>query len=181
VTRVLQGRGRRLFMKRETIGDAYCPIMRRLIILRTRAGSSLRIHEFLPNADDRDVHDHPWWFLTFVVTGYYDDMKQCVDCEGLGQEEHSSHTLDGGVVDFALTCETCDGTGVVLNERMDRGKLRYRPASHAHRTRVGPRGCTTLVVTGPVTRSWGFWLGHTWSPWRKYVALHGKSMRCDDD
>jgi hypothetical protein len=137
-------------MERMTIGPPECPIMKRLTIVRHRRFGSLRLHLFMPNADDRDVHDHPWPFLTLVVSGWYDDMKN-------------------------------DGEGIVLRERMSRGKVRYRSATHQHRTRVGPDGCLTVVVTGPVVRGWGFLRDGRWIPWRRYEALHGWGMRCDDE
>jgi hypothetical protein len=33
-------------------------------------GFSLRIHKFHKGDDDRAFHDHPWWFITFPLTGY---------------------------------------------------------------------------------------------------------------
>lgn len=37
---------------------------------------SIRVHHWLSNDDPRAVHDHPWWFLTFVVRGYYYDAGE---------------------------------------------------------------------------------------------------------
>ena len=34
---------------------------------------SVRVHHWLLSDDDRAKHDHPWWFLTFVLRGGYDD------------------------------------------------------------------------------------------------------------
>jgi hypothetical protein len=31
------------------------------------------VHHWLGSDDDRAFHDHPWWFLTFVVKGGYTD------------------------------------------------------------------------------------------------------------
>lgn len=33
-------------------------------------GGTLRIHRFLASDEDRALHDHPWWFATFPLTGY---------------------------------------------------------------------------------------------------------------
>lgn len=35
---------------------------------------SVRIHHWLHSDDDRNFHDHPWWFLTFVLQGGYKDF-----------------------------------------------------------------------------------------------------------
>ena len=36
---------------------------------------SIRVHHWLKPDDDRAFHDHPWWFLTFVVKGGYTDSQ----------------------------------------------------------------------------------------------------------
>lgn len=156
----------------EVIGPPDCPILYRWTLLPWRGfGHSewpfkLHVHRFLPNADDRDVHDHPRPFWTFVVWGYYDDMSPCPRCAGL----YFGH----------YGCGLCEGNGVVLHERMKRGMLRRRPAVHRHRTRVGPQGCWTIVLMGPFQRDWGFWRGGVWWFHKNYEARFGYAMRCDD-
>lgn len=59
------------FAWRERLGLPDCPYVIRWR-LETPIGS-LRVHHWLSSDDDRAVHDHPWWFLTFVVKGYYYD------------------------------------------------------------------------------------------------------------
>ena len=54
---------------REPLGLPDCPYVIRWRI-ETPIGS-LRVHHWLSNDDPRAVHDHPWWFLTFVVKGWY--------------------------------------------------------------------------------------------------------------
>lgn len=122
----------------------------------------LLLHRFLPNADDRDVHDHPRPFWTLVLFGAYDDMAPCDWCGGSGN-----------------TCRRCSSTGVVLRERMRPGMLRYRRAKHLHRTRTSPRGCWTLVLMGPVRRRWGFLRFGRWWFWKDYEDEFGYGMRCD--
>lgn len=36
---------------------------------------SVRVHHWLGPDDDRAFHDHPWWFLTFVLWGSYEDRS----------------------------------------------------------------------------------------------------------
>jgi hypothetical protein len=176
------------------IGPDECPILHRWPVVNGAAGTqasqgvkplialpgrlgrfSIKLHHFLPNADDRDVHDHPWAFWTFVLRGSYDDMKECPVCEGKGEELRFAGRWDGGLV----PCRTCNGERVVLRERMMPGKLRFRPAEHNHRTRVGPNGCWTIVVTGDRVRQWGFWrLGRFWTH-KQYEDEFGVGMRCE--
>lgn len=37
--------------------------------------ASIRIHKWLRSDDLRYKHDHPGWFITFVLRGYYDDIS----------------------------------------------------------------------------------------------------------
>lgn len=58
---------------REPLGLPQCPYLYRWMV-ETRFGS-LRIHHWHSSDDDRAFHDHPWWFLTFVVKGGYTDVS----------------------------------------------------------------------------------------------------------
>jgi hypothetical protein len=60
-------------MKREVIGQAECPLMHRWTLASWKSGKLL-LHHFLPTQRDRDPHDHPRSFLTFVFWGHYDDL-----------------------------------------------------------------------------------------------------------
>lgn len=126
------------------IGDPACPILKRWTL--KFPWIKVRLHHFYPNTRDRDTHDHPWPFLTFVLWGSYLDVR-----------------LDG------------------RKERMRFGKVRYRSATHAHRTYAGPHGCLTLVIGPYERRVWGFFTDGKWMPWRKYMEKYGHGMVCDED
>lgn len=177
----------------EIIGHEDCPLIHRWTIatwgdgsrlsssLSARAeggrGGKLLLHRFLPHADDRSVHDHPRGFWTIVLRGGYDDLAPCDTCEGSGT--HFQVLWEGPPERIALECETCDGDGVILNERMRAGMIRHRPAEHRHRTKVHPKGCWTLVIMGRLERQWGFWVGGRWLGFREYEERYGEAMRCD--
>lgn len=57
---------------KEKLGLPECPYVIRWRF-ETPVGS-IRVHHWLSNDDPRAVHDHPWWFLTFVVKGGYCDL-----------------------------------------------------------------------------------------------------------
>jgi hypothetical protein len=57
----------------ENIGSPECPLMRRWAV-QTPVGG-LRLHHFLRGDLDRELHDHPWWFLTLVLRGGYVDVS----------------------------------------------------------------------------------------------------------
>lgn len=116
----------------------------------------LLLHHFLPDREDRDMHDHPRSFVTIVLKGAYDDMVQCA-CGRQG-------------------CE-----GLKIGEVMRRGMVRLRRAEHAHLTRTGADGCWTLVLMMPKSREWGFWRAGQWWPFRQYEDIFGFAMRCGDE
>lgn len=174
--------------RREVIGPVECPILIRWTILNTRFGKLL-VHRFMPNADDRAVHDHPAPFWTLVLKGGYDDMVPCEACDGEGvllRDVHGNlwkrRALEEDapiLVEREQACPVCRD-GLKLGDRMRRGTIRYRPARHRHRTHVLPVGALTLVVMGAKQQSWGFFRdGRKW-PWQEFEATFGAGMRCPD-
>ena len=53
-------------------------------------------------------------------------------------------------------------------DRLSVGTFRLRRPQHTHRLAVGPEGCTTLVLTGPLINDWGFWVDRRFYPWDRY-------------
>ncbi len=128
----------------EEIGPPECPIMyrRTLLDLGKRVGKVLW-HEFMPGASDEAHHDHPRSFLTIVLRGGYDDVRE------------------DGLVDHVYA-----------------PTIRFRRATDAHITQVGPKGATTIVLMGPLRREWGFFRDGRWYPWRTFERLFGLNWRC---
>lgn len=147
---------------REVIGEDGCPIMYRweLVNFGPRVGK-LMLHHFIPLRDDLHPHDHPSGFVTLILHGGYDDMVPCWACRG-----------------WEGPCAACDGTGMVLGERMRAGMIRYRRATHTHLTKMGAQGAWTLCWMGPKRRAWGFRVGPRWVGWREYVQRFGFGERC---
>jgi hypothetical protein len=52
------------------------------------------------------------------------------------------------------------------------GQLRLRAAEHRHRIdRILGPAAWTLVLAGPKRRTWGFWIGRAFTPWRTYLSI----------
>lgn len=108
-------------------------------------GGTLRLHKFWRGDDDTAPHDHPWWFITFPFTSYYEKIE--AECED----------LIPGALTFRL---------------VKRFRFHYRPAYFQHIVygrepfndpRIGgiyrkdSQPFWTLVITGGVSNTWGFW------------------------
>ena len=126
---------------KEKLGVPGCEYLTRWGV-ETRFGS-IRVHKWTGPDDDRAFHDHPWWFLTFVLRGGYTDVSP----EG--------------------------------EERVSAPAIRFRPALHQHTVVPYPQGATTLLITGPKSRAWGFWLNGKFRKANKWFASFGHHP-CND-
>jgi hypothetical protein len=59
---------------KEPLGKPECPYAYRWVLIFL--GYSIRIHHFLRSDDKRYLHDHGWWFLTFILSGSYVDVNE---------------------------------------------------------------------------------------------------------
>lgn len=101
-------------------------------------GFSLRYHVFHASDPDRALHDHPWWFVTFPLDGYW---------------QYTQNQHGGTLVDWY---------GYVKPRR-----FHFRSATYRHRVIVNSP-VRTIVLTGRRTRGWGFWPDGKFVPWREY-------------
>lgn len=169
----------------EVIGQKDCPLLYRWTLIKfgsmvdptddrqRHSRGKLMLHHFLPESRDRDIHSHPWGFVTIVLRGWYDDISLCDLCEGTGRFKNPN--LNGEWI----KCGKCGGSGNGRTERMKPGMVRYRPTSHKHKTISGPNGCWTIVITGPIRQMWGFFRNGEWLPWREYEDKYGHGFKCD--
>lgn len=120
------------------------------------------LHKFLHDDEDRALHDHPWWFVSVMVWGKY---REVVPYPAHGNGHY--HHVERSAPSVAL-----------------------RSASHAHRVvlkrdyKDRPVPCWTLVITGRVSRDWGFHCPQGWRHWKEFTAFdkgdYGQTGRgCD--
>ncbi|CPR57358.1 hypothetical protein [Mycobacteroides abscessus] len=116
------------------IGGEDDPYLLRWYLIPRNKRLNIYLHQFIRSDDDRALHDHPWWFWSFVLAGHYYE-----------------HRADG--------------------RRIKRhwASIAYRAAKTRHRVELPKSNdpmslleredcCWTIVVTGPRTRDWGFWV-----------------------
>ncbi len=121
-----------------------------------RTGYAARVHEILSSDRERDLHDHPWPYISVVLRG--------------GYFEHTLREVPGRA---SIPVRRWYGPGSVL----------VRPANSFHRLELWKRPdgteepCTTLFITGrkrrgtdPAHSCWGFLVGDVYVPADVYLG-----------
>lgn len=55
------------------LGKPECPYVKRWVV--DFGLFSIRLHHWINSDDQRHYHDHPWWYCSLVLSGYYDDRS----------------------------------------------------------------------------------------------------------
>lgn len=100
---------------------------------------SVKVHWIRKPDQDRHLHDHPWSFLSFVLSGHYDEVTPAI----------------------------FNGLATTRTRRIK--WFNFKSAPQSHRISKVARNTITLVFTGPKVREWGFITESGWVHWRKYV------------
>ena len=58
------------------IGGQDNPYMLRWYLFPRNPLFNIYLHKFLRDDDDRALHDHPWWFLSFILKGKYAEITE---------------------------------------------------------------------------------------------------------
>lgn len=125
-----------------TPGDEY---LDRLRILVT-PWFQIMLHRIYRPDRQRDLHDHPWSFLSIVLRGSYIEDVPCPLGEHCGPHGRTVRWWN-------------------WKRSTDRHSIRW----------VSRRPVWTLVITGPKRRTWGFWVdsGARFVKWTDYEKLYG--------
>lgn len=122
----------------ELDGEKY---LTRLQIFKTPFLSA-KLHWIHRPDPDRDLHDHPWPFISFVING--------------GYTEFESKKPEAG-----------------WYRVLDIRHFNYKNTKTAHRIDTVLPGTLTFILTGPKTKSWGFYDQETggFIDWKEYERL----------
>lgn len=127
---------------REPLGNKDCPYAYRWTLNLWLF--AVRVHQWITTEDSRNLHDHPWNFITLVVKGGYTDVS------------HRADTIPHTHYD-----------------KLEFLSLRYRKADHRHYVMVNEGGCWTVLLTGPVIRNWGYWVNGKLKRPLRYFGKYG--------
>jgi hypothetical protein len=103
-----------------------------------------------------DLHDHPWWFVSIILWGGYEEER------ALTREA----PMMAEIADTVGHPETCHRG--VLEERRP-GSIKVMRGTECHTiVRLLRKRSWSLVVKGPRRGSWGFYLHGGYMPERQY-------------
>jgi hypothetical protein len=128
------------FMQRKVIGKPNDPMLTRYILVRTPWGGIYLHHIHRPD-QDRDLHDHPWVFVSFILSGGYTEVA-AVAGRNWAQRERTWR----------------------------RGSSHLMPLRHAHYISEVHGRLITLVFVSRRRQEWGFWTADGFVPWREYTG-----------
>lgn len=124
------------------IGSKDNPYLLRWYVIPRNDWMSIYLHKFMRDDEDRALHDHPWWFVSFMVKGTYSE-----------------------ITDKGWTFRRWLSLAVRRPEHRHRVVLLKEEGKERK-----PIPCWTIVVTGPRVREWGFWCPQGFVHWQKFTA-----------
>jgi hypothetical protein len=114
----------------------------------------LRIHCIERSDADHELHDHPFWFVSFIVAGGYFE-----------------HTPDGQRTWYgpgSIVFRSADALHrIELDTECTRARKR---GDHTGACMSRPVRAWTIVVRGRYARRWGFMTKSGWEHWKAFVA-----------
>lgn len=129
-------------------GSAY---MERFTLFETR-WLSARIHHIVSPDWDRDMHDHPWDFVSVILSGGYIEERPTPSFHKPQWLEDGSESRRG---------RYRASPSIALRHATDRHLISY----------VEPE-TWTLFVYGPLRQWWGFYTRAGKIYWRDYPSVH---------
>lgn len=163
--------------KRSTITNAQgVPYMHRYYLLEWPW--RIRIHEILRSDEDRDMHDHPYDFVSIMLKGGY------IETAHMSHDELERLFLDTADHEEPCHCSKCaiiDSGPPFESKRAYRpGAIRRLKAEDAHRIQLNTKWLDsgtlltvvpawTLIFAGPIRREWGFHTQDGWMHWKAYL------------
>ena len=144
------------WFKKLVIGEDY---LTRWHIIPRNKWFNIYLHKFVGSDDDRALHDHPWWSVSFKLWG--DQLIELAEDERGFDEDGNLFYID-------------------LYRYIHPLWPYFRSATQMHRMILEGDSAWTLFITGPRVRDWGFrvtpkdggdergWMHH-----QEFLTIHG--------
>jgi hypothetical protein len=119
------------------------PYMLRWYLIPRNKYFNLYLHKFLRSDDDRALHDHPWWFISFILKGSYRELTE-------NKVYHRNR--------FSFAFRKAEHKHRVIL---------YTVHNTVFYSQFIP--VWTVVLTGSKVRNWGFWCPKGFVPWQEFT------------
>lgn len=172
---ILMGRMMQLVARRPepdvVIGGKDNPYLLRWHVIPRNRWFNIYFHIFCRSDDDRALHDHPWHSCSIILEkGYYEVLPE------------TFHRAHGSYTDYQRTVSIWRPEGSVIFRRP---KQAHRVALDYVESTDEQIQASTIFITGPRLREWGFHCPQGWKDWRDFTNFRqGDSTSigpgCDD-
>lgn len=130
----------------------------------SRALPNLYLHKFLRDDDDRALHDHPSWAVSFMLQGGY--IEHTIAAGGI----HRRQQFHAGDLRFMRTRHTHRIELMPMWWMEDDFDAAWQLHAKAPMQKAA---CWTLFLFGPTVRDWGFHCPERgWVPWQEFTATN---------
>ena len=140
-------------------------------LLKIIAGGRLRAPDQIIGPVDAP-YMHRWYLIPRnpVFNVYFHRFWRSDDDRALHDHPwwNASFLLDGSYIEHTISAG-----GVNRRVRRVAGDVKLRTAGRAHRLELDCDCCTTLFLTGPRLRVWGFHCPKRWVPWQEFTSEDG--------
>ncbi len=133
------------------IGGREDPYLLRWYVIPRNRFFNIYLHEMYRSDDDRALHDHPWFWASFILRSYYTERS----------------ILAGG--------RFRDRDYFAGSLRFHGPRYAHRLMMPGHSSRATDRPLT-LFITGPRLRDWGFHCERGWRHWRDFTDESGAQV-----
>jgi hypothetical protein len=123
-------------------------------------GFELKLHVILKSDDDRELHCHPWSFITWILSeGYYEVLP--------GNTRYQADKFWGPDATPEGVHKVFDTTRKVWHRA---SSIHFNRAPHPHLIELKDpkKPAVSLVFTWPRFRPWGFYTKKGWVAYDKY-------------
>lgn len=147
---------RKVYRKGHIHGPDGSLYMERFGVFETR-WLTARVHHIVRPDMDRHMHDHPWWFVSIVLKGWYREAypEQVDPC-------------------FGAACDADREWEFTKTRRA--GSIAFRRATDRHSIVDMPcSGTWTLFITGRIRQWWGFYTPAGKVHWRDYIEKRDRA------
>jgi hypothetical protein len=108
------------------------------------------LHVFLRSDEGRDLHDHPWPFISIILWKGYIERTYASD-------------------PYGISGWFPEGMTFLSSSRKYPGMILFRGAKWRHRVDlVDEDPAVSLVIRGRECRHWGFWTKEGWIYWKNF-------------